>query len=82
MQSHLLSEDHSLTDQIMYEINKMDMEEQKKLLMQLRKQTILEKVKNLDATTGTVKSNAMNDEEADAYISEQRKLRYEQQTKA
>lgn len=46
--------------------------------MQLRKDEILASAKNLDSTTGLAKSQQMTDEEADDYISQQRKLKYEQ----
>ena len=68
----------SLLNQIITEVNKMDREQQQKLLMQLRRDAVLEAVKRLDATAAPAKQNSMTDAEADAYVSEQRKLRYEQ----
>jgi hypothetical protein len=78
MQSELIKEETSLLNQIVREVEKMNIEEKKKLLIKLRKEEILEKAKSLDSVTGLEKAKAMTDEEADDYISQQRKLRYEQ----
>jgi hypothetical protein len=78
MQSELNKEQTSLLNQIVNEVEKMNIEEKKKLLIKLRKEEILGKAKSLDSVTGSEKAKAMTDEEADDYISQQRKLRYEQ----
>lgn len=78
MQSELIKEETSLLNQIVSEVEKMNIEEKKKLLIKLQKEEILEKAKNLDSVTGLEKAKAMTDKEADDYISQQRKLRYEQ----
>ena len=78
MQSELIKEQTSLLNQIVNEVEKMNIEEKKKLLIKLRKEEILEKAKSLDSATGSEKVKAMTDDEADDYISQQRKLRYEQ----
>ena len=78
MQSDLLDEQTSLLNQILDEIQKMDVEEKKKLLIKLRKEEILAKVSSLDAVAGSPKAKVMTDDEADNYVSHQRKIRYEQ----
>ncbi|MCW3112450.1 MAG: hypothetical protein JWR18_846 [Segetibacter sp.] len=78
MQSELINEQSTLLNEIISEVEKMDVEEKKKLLIKLRKEDILAKVNSLDKVTGVAKENAMTDEQADDYISEQRKLRYEE----
>ncbi|MEP6467552.1 MAG: hypothetical protein ABJB05_14680 [Parafilimonas sp.] len=77
MQLELINEKDTLLNQIVKEVKKMDSEEKKKLLIQLRKEEILEKVKNLDSVKGSKKESSMTDEEADDYVSLQRKLKYE-----
>lgn len=78
MQSELIDEPTSLLKQIINEVEKMDIEEKKKLLIKLRKEEILEKAKSLDSVAGSKKTKVMTDEEADEYISQQRKIKYEQ----
>lgn len=78
MQSELIDEPTSLLKQIINEVEKMDIEEKKKLLIKLRKEVILEKAKSLDSVAGSKKTKVMTDEEADEYISQQRKIKYEQ----
>ncbi len=78
MQSELIEEQTSLLNQIINEVEKMNMEDKKKLLIKLRKEEILEKAKSLDLVAGSEKAKAMTDKKADEYISQQRKLRYEQ----
>ena len=78
MQAALINEQNILLTQILSEVEKMDNEEKKKLLIQLRKQEILEKAKNLDSIAGSKKERAMTDKEANDYVSMQRKQRYEQ----
>ncbi|MCW3105662.1 MAG: hypothetical protein JWQ09_168 [Segetibacter sp.] len=76
--AELIMEQSPLFIQIIREVEKLDDEEKKKLLMQLRKDEILNKARNSDSIAGTVKANALTDDETDKYLSDQRKLRYEQ----
>ncbi len=78
MPSELIKEQPSLLSQIVNEVEKLDDEEKKKLLIQLCKEEILNTVKSFDSVRGSKKTNAMTDVEVDTYISDQRKLRYEQ----
>jgi hypothetical protein len=78
MDSELMNERISLLSQIVNEVEKMNVEEKKKLLIKLKQEEILKKTKNLDSVSGLEKMKPMTDEEADKYISQQRKLRYEQ----
>ena len=52
MQSELIKEETTLLNQIVSEVEKMNIEEKKKLLIKLQKEEILEKAKNLDSVTG------------------------------
>jgi len=78
MAEQLIMERPSLLGMIVTEVEKLNDTEKKKLLIQLRKDEILNKTKNLDAIIGIEKPGAMTDDEADRYISQQRKLKYEQ----
>ena len=78
MSFELTDEEPSLLSEIVREVEKLDDEEKKKLLIQLRKQHILEKVQSLDSVPGREKTDAMTDDEADAYLRQYRKSRYEQ----
>ncbi|HEY5409063.1 MAG TPA: hypothetical protein VIJ92_18365 [Ginsengibacter sp.] len=78
MQSELMNEQTSLLSQIVNEVEKMNLEQKKKLLIKLKHEEILRKAKSLDSVSGLEKIKPMTDEEADEYISQQRKLRYEQ----
>jgi DNA-directed RNA polymerase subunit H (RpoH/RPB5) len=49
MHAELIDEQTALTHQIINQVKKMNMEEKKKLLIKLRKEEILEKVKSLDS---------------------------------
>lgn len=71
----------SLLGQIVSEVEKMNDAEKKRLLIQLRKDDLLNKTRSLDAVNGRAKTDAMTDDEADNFLSEQRKLKYER-TKA
>ncbi len=79
MSEELILEQPSLLGLIVSEVEKLNDTEKKILLIQLRKNEILHKTRLLDAVTGNVKPDAMTDEEAERFISQQRKLRYEQQ---
>lgn len=81
MAEDLTIEQPSLLGQIVSEVEKMDETEKKRLLFQLRKDKLLNKTKRLDAVNGNAKTDAMTDDEADSFLSEQRTLRYER-TKA
>ena len=70
-------EQPSLLGMIVSEVEKLSDTEKKKLLIQLRKGEILNKIKELDAIKGIENFNAMTDDEADLLISQQRKIRYE-----
>ena len=78
MTPEVITEHPPLLAEIIREVEKLDDEEKRKLLVQLRKSEILNKVKNLDSVAGTEKANAMTDDAVNSYLSEQRKLRYEQ----
>lgn len=78
MASELIMEQPPLVAQIIKEVEKLDDEEKKKLLVQLRRNEILNRTKSLDVIAGTPKADAMTDDAVDTYLSEQRKLRYEQ----
>jgi hypothetical protein len=77
MTEQLIMEQPSLLGMIVSEVEKLNDTEKRKLLIQLRKDEILNRARNLDAVKGTVNSGAMTDEETDLFISQQRKLRYE-----
>lgn len=81
MADALTIEQPSLLGQIVSEVEKLNDQEKKKLLIQLRKAEILDKTRSLDLFKGAQKKDAMTDEQADSYLSEQRKIRYER-TKA
>lgn len=66
----------SLLGLIVSEVEKLNETEKEKLLQQLRNSSVLNTVKALDAFKGTERSSAMTDEEADLFISEQRKASY------
>lgn len=78
MAEEILNVQPSLLGLIVSEVEKMSEEEKRKLLVQLRKENILAVAKSLDAAKGAEKPDAMTDEEADNFISQQRKARYEQ----
>lgn len=82
MQSELIDEQTSLVEQIINQVNKMNIQEKKKLLIKLCKGEILEKVKSLDSFAAPKKTKVMTNEETDEYISQQRRLRYEQSKEA
>ena len=81
MPQELTIEQPSLIGQIVSEVEKLNEAEKKRLLIQLRKDDLLNKTRSLDAVNSKAKSDAMTDDEADNFLSEQRKLRYER-TKA
>ncbi len=81
MPQELTIEQPSLLGQIVSEVEKLNEAEKKRLLIQLRKDDLINKTRSLDAVNGNVKTDAMTDDEADSFLSEQRKLRYER-TKA
>ncbi len=81
MQEELIIGQPSLLGQIVSVVEKLNDEEKRKLLMQLRKDDLLNNTMRLDAVRGAGKNDAMTDDEADNFLSEQRKLRYER-TKA
>ncbi len=78
MAEQLIMEQPSLLGMIVSEVEKLNDTEKKKLLIQLRKDEILNRARNLDAVKGTEQPGAMTDDEADLFISQQRKLKYEQ----
>ena len=81
MPQELTIEQPSLIGQIVSEVEKLNEAEKKRLLIQLRKDDLLNKTRSLDAVSSKAKTDAMTDDEADNFLSEQRKLRYER-TKA
>ena len=81
MPQELIIEQPSLLGQIVSEVEKLNEAEKKRLLIQLRKDDLLNKTRSLDAVNSKAKTDAMTDDEADNFLSEQRKLRYER-TKA
>ena len=81
MPQELIIEQSSLLGQIVSEVEKLNEAEKKRLLIQLRKDDLLNKTRSLDAVNSKIKNDAMTDDEADNFLSEQRKLRYER-TKA
>jgi hypothetical protein len=81
MTSELTIVQPSLLGQIVSEVEKLNEAEKKRLLIQLRKDDLFNKTRNLDEVNGNAKTDAMTDDEADNFLSEQRKLRYER-TKA
>ena len=76
--AELVMEQPPLLVQIIREVEKLDDEEKKRLLTQLQRDEILNKAKKLDTIAGTAKVDAMSDDLVDIYLSQQRKLRYEQ----
>lgn len=81
MAAELIFEQPSLLGQIVSELEKLNDEEKRKLLIQLRKDDLLNKTRSLDSVKGNTNPDAMTDDQADIFISQQRKLRYER-TKA
>ncbi len=78
MAEQSIMEQPSLLGMIVTEVEKLDDTGKKKLLIQLRKDEILNRARNLDAVKGAKKPGVMTDDETDRFISQQRKLRYEQ----
>ena len=76
MAGELIEEQPSLLSQIISEIEKLHDRERKRLLIQLRKEQLLHKATKLNAVEGGIKKDAMTDEQADHFLSEQRQLRY------
>ncbi len=67
-----------LLSEIVAEVEKLPVAERKQLLTTLRKAALLAQAKSLDKVKGRKKLKPMTDEEADEFISTQRRLRYEQ----
>lgn len=78
MTNETITAQPSLLGLIVSEIEKMTESEKQGLLIHLRKEKLLAKAKALDAVEGVQKPGALTDEEADQFVSQQRKERYEQ----
>ena len=67
-----------LLTEIAAEVEKLPVAKRKQLLTTLRKSALLAQAKRLDSVKGGKKLKPMTDEEADDFISTQRRLNYEQ----